>query len=188
MTDDTASTQPATGAASESPGTGFNAEAALAVAEQELAALRSDLDAARKEAAEATLRAQAELQNVRKRLERDADNTRKYVLEKFAGELLAVVDSLDRGIGSLNAGEEALKPARDGMDLTLKLLKDTLRKFEVEEIDPKGQAFNPQFHEAVAQIPNADVAANTVIEVMQKGFSLSGRLLRPAMVVVSRSP
>jgi len=185
MTDDTPQTAPA-GDSAAAPG--FDAQAALAVAEQELAALRAELDAARKEAAEATLRAQAELQNVRRRLERDADNSRKYILEKFAGELLAVVDSLDRGLGSLNAGDEALKPAREGMDLTLKLLKDTLRKFEIEEIDPKGQAFNPQFHEAVAQVPSADVAANTVIEVMQKGFSLSGRLLRPAMVVVSRSP
>lgn len=181
MTDE--STRPDTAAAP-----GYDAEAALAVAEQELTALRADLDAARKEAAEATLRAQAELQNVRKRLERDADNTRKYVLEKFAGDLLAVVDSLDRGLVSLDAGNEALKPAREGMDLTLKLFKDTLRRFEVEEIDPKGQAFNPQFHEAVAQLPNGEVAPNTVIEVMQKGFQLSGRLLRPAMVVVSRNP
>jgi molecular chaperone GrpE len=185
MTDDTPQTAPA-GEPAAAPG--YDAQAALAVAEQELTVLRAELDAARKEAAEATLRAQAELQNVRKRLERDADNSRKYILEKFAGELLAVVDSLDRGLGSLNAGEEALKPAREGMDLTLKLLKDTLRKFEIEEIDPKGQAFNPQLHEAVAQIPNAEVAANTVIDVMQKGFSLSGRLLRPAMVVVSRNP
>ena len=125
---------------------------------------------------------------MRKRLERDADNTRRYVLEKFAGELLAVVDSLDRGLVSLDAGNEALKPAREGMELTGKLLKDTLRKYEVEEIDPKGQPFNPQFHEAVAQIPSAEVAPNTVLEVMQKGFQLSGRLLRPAMVLVARAP
>lgn len=172
----------------ESAAPGYDAEAALAVAESELAALRDDLAAARKEAAEATLRAQAELQNVRKRLERDAENSRKFVLEKFAGELLAVADSLDRGLASLAADDEALKPAREGMELTLKLFKDTLRKFDVEEIDPKGQPFNPQFHEAVAQVPNPDVPPNTVIEVMQKGFQLSGRLLRPAMVLVSRAP
>ncbi len=153
-----------------------------------LAALQTDLEAARKEAAEATLRAQAELQNVRKRLERDADNARKFVLERFAGELLAVVDSLERGLAAMPADNESLRPAREGTELTLKLFKDTLRKFEVEEIDPKGQPFNPQFHEAVAQIPNGDVAPNTVIDVMQKGFQLSGRLLRPAMVVVSRAP
>lgn len=153
----------------------------------ELEGLRSDLELARKEAAEATLRAQADLQNTRRRLERDAENARKFVLEKFAGELLAVVDSLERGLSAL-AGEEALKPAREGLDLTLKLLKDTLRKFEIEEVDPREQPFDPQWHEAVAQVPRGDVAANTVIEVMQKGFRLSGRLLRPAMVVVSRSP
>ena len=153
-----------------------------------LATMQADLEAARKEAAEATLRAQAELQNVRKRLERDADNSRKFMLERFAGELLAVVDSLERGLAAMPADQDALKPAREGTELTLKLFKDTLRKFEVEEIDPKGQPFNPQFHEAVAQIPNGDVAPNTVIDVMQKGFQLSGRLLRPAMVVVSRAP
>lgn len=154
----------------------------------EATGLRNELELARKEAAEATLRARADLDNTRRRLERDADNARKFVLEKFSGELLAVVDSLERGLASLSADDEALKPAREGVDLTLKLLKDTLRKFEVEEIDPQGQPFNPQFHEAVAQVPNGDVAANTVIEVMQKGFQLSGRLLRPAMVVVSRAP
>lgn len=186
MTDETSS--PESSPATDTAAPAYNPEAALAVAEQELAGLKAELEAARKEAAEATLRAQAELQNVRRRLERDADNTRKYVLEKFAGELLAVVDSLDRGLGALSATDEALKPAREGMDLTLKLLKDTLRKYDIEEIDPKGQPFNPQQHEAVAQIPNGDVAPNTVIEVMQKGFQLSGRLLRPAMVVVSRAP
>ncbi len=172
----------------ESPEPAADTASRLAAAESELDALRQELDQARKEAAEATLRAQAELQNTRKRLERDADNARKFVLEKFAGELLAVVDSLDRGLSSLDAGNEALQPAREGMDLTLKLLKDTLRKFDIEEIDPNGQPFNPQFHEAVAQVPNPAVAPNTVIDVMQKGFSLSGRLLRPAMVVVARAP
>lgn len=165
---------------------GLHAE--VADLKAEATGLRSELELARKEAAEATLRAQAELQNTRRRLERDAENARKFVLEKFAGELLAVVDSLERGLATLRAEDEALKPAREGVDLTLKLFKDTLRKFEVEEIDPQGQPFNPQFHEAVAQIPNGEVAANTVIEVMQKGFQLSGRLLRPAMVVVSRTP
>lgn len=170
------------------PAPAYDPEAALAVAEAELAALRTELEAARKEAAEATLRAQAELQNVRKRLERDAENSRKFVLEKFAGELLAVADSLDRGLAALPADQDVLRPAREGAELTLKLFKDTLRKFDVEEIDPKGQPFNPQVHEAVAQVPSGDVAPNTVIDVMQKGFQLSGRLLRPAMVVVSRAP
>lgn len=187
MTDDVQPT-PETAGHPEKPADQPAAEPTAAELAARLAAMQADLEAARKEAAEATLRAQAELQNVRKRLERDADNSRKFVLEKFAGELLAVVDSLDRGLASLDAGDDALKPAREGMDLTLKLFRDTLRKFEIEEIDPKGQPFNPQFHEAVAQVPSPDTAPNTVIEVMQKGFQLSGRLLRPAMVVVSRAP
>lgn len=167
---------------------GYDVEAALAVANAELAATRGELELARKEAAEATLRAQAELQNVRKRIERDAENSRKYALEKFVGDLLAVVDSLERGLAALPADQETLAAAREGAGLTLKLFKDTLRRHEVEEIDPKGQPFNPQFHEAVAQVPSAEAAPNTVIDVMQRGFSLSGRLLRPAMVVVSRAP
>lgn len=153
-----------------------------------MAAMAAELELARKEAAEATLRAQAELQNVRRRLERDADNSRKYALEKFAGELLAVADSLERGQAAIAGDDAAAVAAREGLALTLKLLKDTLRKFEVEEIDPVGQPFNPQFHEAMAQIPNGAVAPNTVLEVLQKGFQLSGRLLRPAMVVVARAP
>lgn len=161
---------------------------ALVAAVAEITELNEQLAAARKEATEATARAQAEMQNVRKRLERDAENSRKFALEKFAAGLLPVVDSLERGLAALPADQDALKAAREGTELTLRLLKDTLRKFEVEEIDPKGQPFNPQFHEAVAHVPNPDVAANTVIEVMQKGFQLSGRLLRPAMVVVAKAP
>lgn len=187
MTDDVTQ-QPPPQRAGSGAAPAYDAEAALAGAEAELAVLRTELEAARKEAAEATLRAHAELQNVRKRLERDAENSRKYVLEKFAGELLAVVDSLDRGLVSLSADDPGQQPARDGMALTLKLFKDTLRKFEVEEIDPAGQPFNPQFHEAVAQVPHGDLAPNTIIEVMQKGFQLAGRLLRPAIVVVARAP
>lgn len=166
----------------------YDPEAALAVAEAELAALRDDLALARKEAAEATLRAQADLQNTRKRLERDAENSRRFVLEKFAGELLAVLDSLERGLAAISADDEAQKPAREGMALTLKLFADALRRFGVEEIDPRGQLFNPQLHEAMAQVPSPDLAPNTVVEVLQKGFQLAGRLLRPAMVVVARAP
>ncbi len=163
------------------------AEPTVADLAARVAGLEADLALARKEAGEATLRAQAELQNVRKRLERDADSSRKFALEKFASELLAVVDTLDRGLVSLKSDDETLAPAREGMELTLRLLKDTLRKFEIEEIDPKGQAFNPQFHEAVAHVPSPGAEPNTVLEVMQKGFQLSGRLLRPAMVVVVRA-
>jgi molecular chaperone GrpE len=150
--------------------------------------LRAELEQARKEAAEAGIRARAELENQRRRLERDADNARRFALEKFAGELLGVVDSLERGLAAVNAEDEALRPAREGLELTLRQLLDSLRKFEVEPVDPKGAAFDPQFHEAMAQIPNGEVAPNTVIDVMQKGFLLSGRLLRPALVVVSRAP
>lgn len=160
----------------------------LAGLRQELEQSRQDLELARKEAAEATLRARADLDNTRRRLERDAENSRKFALEKFAGGLLAVVDSLERGLAATPAGDEALKPAREGLELTLKLLLDTLARFEVEQVDPQGQPFNPQLHEAMAQLPNGELAPNTVVDVMQKGYTLAGRLLRPALVAVSRAP
>ncbi|MFZ5756868.1 MAG: nucleotide exchange factor GrpE [Pseudomonadota bacterium] len=181
MTDDTRQPAPPEAAAPDAVPT-------VAGLEARLAAMALELEAARKEAAEATLRAQAEVQNLRRRLERDADNARKYALEKFAAALLPVADSLERGLAAVTGEDDTAKASREGISLTLKLLVDTLRRFEVEEIDPKGQPFNPQFHEAVAQVPHPDAAPNTVIEVMQKGFQLSGRLLRPAMVVVARAP
>ena len=160
----------------------------VAALQQQLAQARQELELARKEAAEATLRARADLDNTRRRLERDAENSRKFVLEKFAGELLGVVDSLERGLAATDAADEALRPAREGLELTRKQLVDTLRRFEVEEVDPRGQPFNPQLHEAMAQLPSGELPPNTVLDVMQKGYTLAGRLLRPALVAVSRAP
>jgi len=136
---------------------------------------------------EAMLRMQAEMDNLRKRLMRDLEKSRKLALEKIMKDLLQVWDSLERG---LESGGEALtvEALKEGQELTLKMLEKVLQDHDLEVIDPPGQPFNPEFHEAVTVMPSAEVEENTVIEVLQKGFRLHDRLIRPAMVVVSRKP
>ena len=154
----------------------------------ELQSLQSALEAAEARATEGrdqALRAMAELDNVRKRAMRDVENAHKYALEKFAGELIGVKDSLEMGLAVQNASAEDL---RAGSDATLKLLARAFEKSGVLEVIPEGQPFNPEFHEAIAMVPSADQAPNTVINVIQKGYTLSGRLLRPARVIVARAP
>jgi molecular chaperone GrpE len=133
------------------------------------------------------MRATAELENVRRRAERDLEAARKFALERFVAELLPVRDSLELGIGA--AGEVQADPAKlhEGMQLTLKMLGDAMQKFGVERVDPQGQLFDPNLHQALSVQPRDDVPANTVVVVVQKGYTLNGRLVRPAMVMVSRA-
>lgn len=133
------------------------------------------------------LRAVAEIENVRKRGEREIDNARKYGAEKVLGDLLAVADSLDLGLKAAAAPEATAKAIAEGMALTHKQLAAFFEKHGVVVVDPAGEPFNPDFHEAVSAIPSADVPANHVISVMQKGYRLRERLLRPAMVMVARA-
>ncbi len=132
------------------------------------------------------LRAVAEADNIRKRAARDVENARKYALENFGRDLLAVRDSLEMGIQAAdNADVETLL---EGKEATLKLLTTTLERFGIEEVDPVGQPFDPEFHEAMTMQPSADAEPGSVLTVIQKGYSLNGRLLRPAMVVVAAEP
>lgn len=131
------------------------------------------------------LRNQAEMQNVRRRAERDVENAHKYALEKFATELLSVVDNLERALEAIDRDDEAQKAIFEGIDLTLKSFIDVLSRFKIESVEPIGQPFDADFHQAVSMVPNGDVEANTIVEVFQKGYTLNGRLIRPAMVVVS---
>ncbi|MEN7344147.1 MAG: nucleotide exchange factor GrpE [Pseudomonadota bacterium] len=129
------------------------------------------------------VRAVAELENVRKRSRRDVENAHKYGIEKFAAELLAVADSLEAGIA---AGAEAdAKTLLEGSEATLKVFATAMAKFGVEQVDPHGAPFDPQQHEAMTMVPMPDAEPNTVIDVIQKGYSLNGRLIRPARVVVA---
>lgn len=128
------------------------------------------------------LRAAAETENVRKRARRDVENAHKFALENFSRELLAVKDSLEMGIQAADKADADALLA--GKEATLKLLATTLERFGVEEHDPAGEPFDPEFHEAMTMQPSEDLEPGSVLTVIQKGYSLNGRLLRPAMVVV----
>ncbi|UTW46532.1 nucleotide exchange factor GrpE [bacterium SCSIO 12696] len=138
--------------------------------------LQEQLDKAREE----VLRAQAEMQNLRRRTERDVSNAHKFALEKFVGELLPVVDNLERALAAFEEGDE-------GIELTLKSFLDVLKRFQVEQVAPEGEPFDPELHQAMSMVPNPDMENNTVMEVFQKGYTLNGRLVRPAMVVVVKN-
>ncbi len=169
---------------------------ALDSADQESAAaegvsLEVQLEEAKQAAADAkeqALRAVADAQNIRRRAEKDAENARKFALEKFAGDMLVVADNLDRALASADMSNDSLKPMIEGVELTHKSMLDALARHNVELINPLGEPFNPEFHQAMAMVPNPDAEPNSVMDVMQKGFTLNGRLLRPAMVVVAKAP
>lgn len=159
--------------------------------QQIIAKLEAELEKARATATEQTdlaLRVRAEAENMKRRAAQDVDKAHKFALEKFAGDLLPALDNLERSLGFIDPANEAVKALAEGVELTLKGLIDTVAKYGVQQIDPQGQPFNPDFHQAMSIQPNADLAPNTVIFVMQKGYELNGRLLRPAMVGVSKKP
>ena len=131
------------------------------------------------------LRATAELENIRKRTSRDIENAHKYALERFVNELLPVIDSMELGINASQSAED-IESLREGMDLTLKKLFDCLEKFGVKAIDPTGEKFDPEWHEAVSMQELEGSDSGQVVTVMQKGYELNGRLVRPAMVVVAK--
>ncbi|AEF53426.1 nucleotide exchange factor GrpE [Marinomonas posidonica] len=133
---------------------------------------------------EAALRAQADAQNVRRRAEQDVEKAHKFGLEKFAKAVINVADNLERALTSAADTGEA-DPVREGVELTLKDLLETLARFEIKAVDPHGEPFNPELHQAMTMVPNPELEPNTVMDVVQKGYTLHGRLLRPAMVVVS---
>ena len=146
--------------------------------EDELAAAQAKAD----ENWERYVRAAAELDNVRKRASRDVENAHKYALERFGKELLAVKDTLEMGLAVEDASVESLL---EGSNATLKLLATTLERFGIVEVDPAGEPFDPELHEAISMQPSDNVEPGSVVDVVQKGYTLNGRLLRPAMVIVA---
>jgi|TARA_R110002167_G_scaffold71990_1_gene202852 molecular chaperone GrpE len=133
---------------------------------------------------EAALRAHADAQNVRRRAEQDVEKAHKFGVEKFAKAIVGVADNLERALTSAPETGES-DPVREGVELTLKDLLETLARFEVAVVDPHGEPFDPALHQAITMMPNPELEPNTVMDVVQKGYTLHGRLLRPAMVVVS---
>jgi molecular chaperone GrpE len=153
-------------------------------------ALQAELDEARAKADDywnKLLRTQAEMENVRKRSARELEQAHRFALERFATELLQVRDSLEMGLDAARGATDAEK-LRQGTELTLKMLAQAMEKFNIEEIDPQGQPFDPERHQAMTTQENSQLPPNTVVTVMQKGYVLNERLLRPAMVIVSKTP
>jgi molecular chaperone GrpE len=168
------------GQADNNAATDLNLEQALmklAEAEQRADQARDDL-----------LRVQAEMQNLRRRTQQDVEKAHKFGQEKFSAELLSVIDNLERALAAASAHEdETVKAIYEGVDLTLKSFMDCFSRFHIETVDPMGEPFDPSLHQAMSIQENPDVEPNTVIAVMQKGYSLHGRVLRPAMVMVSKA-
>ncbi len=152
---------------------------------EEFSALIADLKEKVANNSDQALRHQAELENLKRRHSRELEKAHKYALDNMIAELLPVNDSLEMGLKAAEEGVDASK-VHEGVVLTHKLLLDAMTKAGVEVVDPMGQPFNPEHHEAISMLPNPDMAPNTVIDVVQKGYLLNDRLVRPAMVVVTK--
>lgn len=168
---------------------GKDAADQTAVVELSVAELTQKLEQAEQQAQEnwdKMMRTQAEMENLKRRVDKDLESTRKFALERFAKELINVIDSLELGIQASGGDSPEVVKLREGSELTLKQFEATLARFNIVAVDAIGQPFNPELHQAVSTMPNAEVAPNTVLNVFQKGYLLNERLLRPAMVVVSK--
>jgi len=131
------------------------------------------------------MRARAEMENIRRRSEKELSNARKYALEKFAQELLPVIDSMEMGVAAAQDESADVAKLREGTEMTLKMFETAIEKFGIKGVHPKGEEFNPEHHQAMTMIDSQEHEPNTIIDVMQKGYLLNERLVRPAMVVVS---
>ena len=146
-----------------------------------------DLEAELEAAKDAALRAQADAMNVQRRADQEIEKARKFALERFCGDLLSVVDNLERALESSDDGQGSAALA-EGVELTRKSFMDVLAKYGVETVDPQGEPFDPETAQAMSMVEQPDVEPNSVVAVMQRGYLLNGRLLRPAMVMVSKAP
>ena len=146
-----------------------------------------DLEAELEAAKDAALRAQADAMNVQRRAEQEVEKARKFALERFCSDLLSVVDNLERALES-SGDEQGSAALAEGVELTRKGFMDVLAKYGVEAVNPEGEPFDPETAQAMSMVEQPDVEPNSVVAVMQKGYLLNGRLLRPAMVMVSKAP
>lgn len=170
------------GSAPAEPETAASAEPQ---ATEQLTALLEDARAKADEHFDALLRARAEIENLKRRHANELEKAHKFALDGFVRELLAVRDSLELGRDAAHDANAEIARLREGTELTLKLLTDAMSKFGVEQIDPQGEPFNPEYHQAMTTQPREDLPPNTVVAVVQKGYLLNGRLARPALVIVS---
>lgn len=174
---------------SEEPLENIETETATETGEEQVSTedLQTQLEQAQQSAKDnwdKVLRAQAEIENIKRRSTKDIENAHKYALDGFVKALLEVKDSLSMGLRSAQEEQASIESLIEGLEMTDKVFLSTLEKFGVQSVDPKGETFNPELHEAVTMIPMPEQDSNTVLEVVQVGFTLNGRLVRPAMVVV----
>ena len=156
--------------------------------EEEIADLNQQLEDAQAKVADywdQIVRANAEMENIKRRASRDVENARKYSVESFANDLIPVMDSLEQGIGSITESTD-IQAVKEGMELTIDVMLKTMEKQGMKQVNPVGERFNPQHHEAMTMIPSPDHPEDHVIDVFQKGYELNGRVIRPARVVVSQ--
>jgi len=152
---------------------------------EELQAKLAEAEAKAEENWDQLVRSRAEMENIRRRSERDLTNAHKYALEKFAQELLPVIDSMEMGVAAAQDDNADVSKLREGTEMTLKMFETAIEKFGIKGVHPHGEAFNPEHHQAMTMIDSPEHEPNTIIDVMQKGYLLNERLVRPAMVVVS---
>ncbi|WP_261833851.1 nucleotide exchange factor GrpE [Vibrio ishigakensis] len=167
----------------------WNEESAEDIEESKVAQLEAALlqtETRLKEQADSVLRAKAEVDNMRRRTEQEMAKARKFAINKFAEELLPVIDNLERAIQAADAENEAVKPIIEGVEMTHKSFLEVVEKNGLKEINPVGEAFNPELHNAVSMVESPDHESNTVTVVLQKGYELNGRVVRPAMVMVAK--
>lgn len=155
--------------------------------DERIAELEAQLKDAQQRERDSLLRAKAEVENIRRRTEMDIEKAHKFALEKFSNELLPVIDNLERALDLADKSNAELVGLIEGVELTLKSLLDAVRKFGMEVVSEVHVPFNPELHQAMTMMESEDVAPNHVLMVMQKGYTLNGRLLRPAMVAVSKA-
>ncbi|MWP61911.1 MULTISPECIES: nucleotide exchange factor GrpE [Gilliamella] len=163
-----------------------NFEEQLKAKEVRITELEQALQLAKKNESEAMIRARAEIDNVRKRVEQDVDKARKFALEKFSNELLPVIDNLERALESTDKANPEHKATVEGLELTLKSFLDTVKKFGIEVINTEDSQLNPDVHQAISMVESPEHQSGQIVNTIQKGYTLNGRLIRPAMVIVAK--
>jgi len=161
-------------------------DAVIKEKDQRIADLEKELQLAKKNESEAMVRARAEIDNVRKRVEQDVEKAHKFALEKFSAELLPVIDNLERALESTDKENPEYKATVEGLELTLKSFLDTVKKFGIDVVVTEGGQLNPEFHQAITMIESPEHTSGQIVNTIQKGYTLNGRLMRPAMVIVAK--
>ena len=159
---------------------------AEAAVEQDLAAMLTEAQKEAESQKELALRTMADMENLKRRTRMDVEGAHKFALEKFVNELLPVLDSMEMGMDAAGKEDATAQSIAEGLDMTFKQFLDVLQKFNVERVNPEGEKFDPQLHEAMTMVPSPDHESQTVMEVFQKGYVLNERLVRPARVIVAQ--